>query len=383
MLAVLAATPARAAAQLSVNEVLAFLLTNRSIPTDDFVQDAQAAAATAQSFSSFLLAELGTVPVGSSASGFSYRLERSLGATIRSSDSFGPIFVERSLTAGEGRASFAVSFQSTPFDNIDGRKLRDGTFVSVASRLTGTPEPFDVETVTLRLRTESMLVSAGYGLTDRLDVSASMPLIRLTLDGQRLDTYRGREIVQATASATASGLGDGVLRAKYNVVRSGASGVSVAGEMRLPTGRKTNLLGTGETTIKPRIVGSLERDRVAVHGDFGYMFGGVSGELDYGTAVTMAATPRVTLIGELAARRLDSIGRLAETTQAHPSLDGVETVRLTALPETTHRAIFIVGVKWNIAGEGILGGHLMRPITSAGLNSRWVAALTFDYSIGY
>ena len=200
--------PAAAEAQLSVNEVLSFLLTNRSIPTDDFVQDERAAAATAETFSAFLLAELGTLPVGSSATGFSYRLNRTLGATVRSSDSFGPIFVERSLTAGAGRASFAVSFQSIPFDSIDGRKLRDGTLVSVASRLNGDPEPFDVETVTLRLRTDSVLVTAGYGVTDRLDVSATVPMIRLTLDGQRVDTYRGQEIVQATASATASGLGD-------------------------------------------------------------------------------------------------------------------------------------------------------------------------------
>jgi hypothetical protein len=375
--------PSRADAQLSVNEVLTFLLTNRSIPTDDFVQDERAASATAETFSAFLLAELGTLPVGLSASGFSYRLERTLGATIRSSDSFGPIFVERSLTAGEGRASFALSLQSIPFDSIDGRKLRDGTLVSVASRLNQDPQPFDVETVTLRLRTDSMLVSAGYGVTDRLDVSATLPLIRLALDGQRVDAYRGREIVQATASATASGLGDAVLRAKYNVLRNGASGVAVGGEMRLPTGQKKNLLGTGQTTLKPRIVGSLERDRVAVHADVGFTFGGVSRELDYGGAVTMVATPRLTVVSELAARRLESIGRLAETSQPHPTLAGVETVRLTAIPETTNRAIAVFGVKWNVAGEGILGGHVMRPLTTAGLTSRWIAALTFDYSFEY
>ena len=375
--------PAAAEAQLSMNEVLGFLLTNRSIPTDDFVQDERAAAATAETFSAFLLAELGTLPVGSSATGFSYRLNRTLGATVRSSDSFGPIFVQRSLTAGAGRASFAVSLQSIPFDSIDGRKLRDGTFVSVASRLDGDPELFDVETVTLRLRTDSVLVTAGYGVTDRLDVSASVPMIRLTLDGQRLDTYRGQEIVQATASATSSGLGDAFLRAKYNFIRNGASGLSVGGELTLPTGQEKNLLGTGQTTLKPRIVGSLERERVAVHGDFGYTFGGLSGELEYGVAVTMVATPRLTVIGELAAQRLGSIGRLAETTQPHPTLAGIETIRLTAVPETTHRAILVFGLKWNIAGEGILGGHVMRPVTSAGLTSRWIVALTFDYSFEY
>jgi outer membrane putative beta-barrel porin/alpha-amylase len=382
-MSIVAASARPACAQQSVGEVLTFLLTNRSIPTDDFVQDERAAAATAEAFSAFLLTELGSLPVGSSASGFSYRLNRTLGATVRSSDSFGPIFIERSLTAGEGRAFFALSLQTIAFDGIDGRKLRDGTLVSVASRLDGDPQPFDVETVTLRLRTDAVLMTAGYGVSDRLDVSATVPMIRLTLDGQRIDTYRGREIVQATATATASGLGDTVLRGKYNVVRHGASGFTVGAEMRLPTGSERNLLGTGEATLKPRVVGSVEHDRLAVHGDVGYTFGGLSGELDYGGAVTMVATPRVTLVGELAARRLGSIGRLAEITQAHPTLAGVETVRLTSVPETTHRAVLVAGVKWNVAGAGILSGHVMRPMTTAGLNSRWVAALSFDYSFEY
>jgi hypothetical protein len=43
----------------------------------------------------------------------------------------------------------------------------------------------------------------------------------------------------------------------------------------------------------------------------------------------------------------------------------------------------VAGVKWNVAGTGILSGHLMRPLTSAGLTSRWIAALTFDYSFEY
>ena len=377
------AFPSTSAAQQTVREVLSFLLTNRSIPTDDFVQDASAAAATAGTISDLLLAELGSVPVGSSASGFIYRLNPALGVPVRTSDSFGPIFLERSLTSGAGRASFTVSYQTITYDSIDGRPLRDGTLVSVAARLADDPQPFDIETVSLNLRTNTVLISAGYGITDRLDVAATLPMVRLTLDGQRVDTYRGRELVQATATASVSGIADAALRAKYNVLRSGGSGLSVGGEVRLPTGDEDNLLGTGETTLKPRVIGSLEHDRLAVHGDLGYTFGGVSGELNYGGAVTMAATPRVTIVGELAARRLQSIGRLAETTPAHPSLTGVETVRLTGVPETTNRALVLAGVKWNVAGSGILSGHLMRPFTSAGLTSRWIVALTFDYSFEY
>ena len=45
-------------------------------------------------------------------------------------------------------------------------------------------------------------------VTDRLDVGAGVPLVRVTLDGQRVDTYRGQRLVQAVASGLAAGLGD-------------------------------------------------------------------------------------------------------------------------------------------------------------------------------
>lgn len=381
--AITVALPGRAEAQQSIRDVLTFLLTNRSIPTEDFVQDAQATAATADTISAFVVAELGALPVGPSSSGFSYRLNRTLGATMRSSDSFGSFFVDRSLTSGEGRASLAVTFQSITFDTIDGRPLRDGTLISVASRLAGESQPFDVETVSLRLRTDTVLVSAGYGVTDRFDIGATLPMVRLSMNGQRVDTYRGRELLQAAASASASGLGDAVFRAKYNVLRTGASGLSIAGETRLPTGSQDNLLGTGEVTVRPRVIGSVERNRFAVHGDLGYTFGGFSDELDFGGAVTVVGTPRLTLVGEIAARRLDSIGRLSETRQAHPTLAGVETVRLTSVSETTQRSVAVFGAKWNVAGTGILSGHIVRSLTDAGLTAKWIVALTFDYSFEY
>ena len=258
-----AASVQPAAAQQTISDVLSFLVTNRSIPTDDFVRDEQAAAATRDAISGFLLAELATLPISTSAGGFTYRLDPALGTVMRSSDSFGPFFTERSLTAGAGRSSFGVSYQSSIFANVDGRDLRDGTLVSTASTLRGASEPFDVETVSLRIRTDTMTVSGNIGVADRLDVSAAIPLVRLTLSGQRIDTYRGRAFIQATGSAAASGIGDAVIRAKYNVLRQGGSGLAVGGEGRLPTGNEDNLLGAGKATIKPRLIASFETARVS------------------------------------------------------------------------------------------------------------------------
>src|SRR5436190_5053659 len=98
--ALLLAVPASAAAQQSLSDVLSVLLINRSVVTGDFARDEAAAAATRDVLVSFVLAEINTLPINSPASGFTYRLDSDLGVTRRSSKSFGPFFMERSLTAG-------------------------------------------------------------------------------------------------------------------------------------------------------------------------------------------------------------------------------------------------------------------------------------------
>jgi hypothetical protein len=371
-----------ALAQQSVSEVLSFLVTNRSIPTDDFARDEQAAAATRDTISGLLLSQLTALPISSSAGGFAYRLNPALGAVERSTDSFGPFFTERSLTVGQRRSSFGVSYQHASFVNIGGRDLRDGTLVSTASTLRGDAQAFDVETMSLEIRTETVTLSGNYGVTDRLDVSAAVPFVTLSLSGQRIDTYRGRALIQATGSASASGLSDIVLRAKYNVIRRGASGLSFGAESRLPTGDKDNLLGAGKGSITPRAMASYETQRATLHGDLGYTLGGLSDELAFNGAVTVIAVPRLTLIGEIVGRRFESSGKLTETTTPHPTLTGVDTIRLTGVQDASTRMLAVAGFKWNITGTLLLNANVLRPLTDTGLNARWVPTVAFDYSFG-
>jgi hypothetical protein len=377
-LALASATPV--AAQQPVSDVLSFLLTNRSIPTGDFVQDARAAAATRDTISTFLLVDIAALPVTSSASAFTYRFDSNLGAAIRSSDSFGPFLVERSLTSGRLRGSLAVNYQAASFSTLDGRELKDGTLVATASRLRGDAQPFDVETVSLDIHARTMTLLGTLGVSDRVDIGVALPFVSLSLNGRRVDNYRGTELVQAMASASAWGPGDVLVRGKYNVVRRSGSGLAIGGEARLPTGSERNLLGTGQASIKPRLIASLERDRVAVHGDVGYSIGGVSDELVYGGAVTVVGTSRLTLVGELAGRRLSSAGRLTETTEPHPTLVGVDTIRLTSVERATQRMVGVVGFKWNLGATLLLSANVVRPLTSAGLNARWMSTFALDYS---
>ena len=377
----LGATTRSAEAQQTITDVLTFLMTNRSIPTDDFVRDEEAAIATRDTIGDLLVLELANLP-SSSAAGFSYRLDPALGTVIRSSDSFGPIFTERSLVAGRGQASFSLNYRSTLYDNIDGRNLRDGTLLSTASILRGDAAPFDIETVSLRIRSDTMTLTGTYGISDRVDVSAGIPFVRLSLQGERVDTYRGRRLVQATGSASAAGLGDVLLRGRVNVIREDASGLSVGAEVRLPTGREEDLLGAGRASFTPRLIGSYEQNRVGVHAELGYAFDEVADAVVYGAAVTGVATPRVTVIGEVIGRRLKGLGALTETTLPHPRLSGVDTIRLVGSGENTDRVMAAAGLKWNVASTWLLTASVLRSLTTVGLNAAWVPSVTFDYWFG-
>jgi hypothetical protein len=227
-----------------------------------------------------------------------------------------------------------------------------------------------------------MTLTGSYGVTDRFDISAGVPFIRLTLQGERVDTYRGRPLLQAAGSGAANGVGDVVVRAKYNVVRSGASGLAVSGEARLPTGDEENLLGAGHATYTPRVIGSYEGSRLGLHGEFGYPFRDVNEMFDYAGAVTAVAAPRVTIIGEVLGRRLEGLGRLVESTQPHPRLVGVDTIRLTGSAETTDHLVLVAGVKWNVASTWLVSANVLRSLTTVGLNDKWIPSVTFDYWFG-
>lgn len=381
-ISMLVVMPRAASAQRSMTDVLDFLLTNRSVATDDFQRDEQAAAATRDAMIRLFLAEIATLPVTSPATGFTYRLDPALGSDVRSSASFGPFFLQRSLTIGGRQTSFGVSYQRATFSRLDGRSLGDGTLVATASRLRGETQPFDVEQLSLEMSADTLTIAATHGVSDRVDLSVAVPLVSLRLNGERTDVYRGFASVQAIASATSSGLGDILVGGKYNAWRHGGSGVAIGADVRLPTGDEQNLLGTGKTSIVPRIITSFDQDRLAVHGEFGYVSGGLPDAVEYGGALSFVAGSRVTIGAEILGRRMASGGRLVDSVQPNPHLVGVDTIRLLGTDEPTSRLAIVTGVRWNVASRWLLNASVLRSITSAGLTADWVPTIALDYSFG-
>lgn len=380
--AVVSAIPVNAHAQQSMREVLSFLLTNQAVRTGDIEKDAAATAATRDTISRALLIELATLPISTSSGGFTYLFNSDLGTRERASRSFGPFFVDRALTSGRNQMSFGVTFRYSQFERLDGNELRTGDFVTTATRFRDEPTAFDVETLALRIDTRTVTGFANYGVADRVDIGVAVPIVSMDLAGERINTYRGQTIPQAAARATTTGVADMAITARAHVLGSRANGLTAGAQLRLPTGREEDLLGTGETSIRLLAIGSFEGTHASAHVNGGYSWGGISREANYSAAVTVAASERFTVVGELLGRRIEGLGQIGQVTAPHPISIGVDTIRLLSTETATMTAVGVAGFKWNVGGRWLVNGNVLIPLTERGLRARMVPAIALDYSFG-
>jgi hypothetical protein len=365
----------------SVADVVTFLVTN-DVETGSIERDRAAAQATSVTISRALLANLATVPVTTSSGAFVYRLNPELGTVERATQSFGPFFIERALTAGERQASIGMTFQHLRFTSLDGSNLRDGSLITTANQFIDEPAPYYVDRLSLNINADIATLYGNIGISDAVEIGVALPMVALRVNGSRINTYRGREFTQTSATATAIGFTDLVVRSKATVFNEEGVGLAAALDVRLPTGREADLLGAGTPSLKLSAIGSAERGRWSAHADVGGSVGGLARELHYGGAVAMAATNHLTLSGELLGRWLDSFGHIVATTAPHPRLIDVQTIRLTPDASTLHIITVIPGAKWNLSDTWVLAANLSLPMTSGGLTSRFTPFVGLDYAFG-
>jgi hypothetical protein len=363
----------------SVQDVLSFLLTNQAVPTGDFAKDREAAAATSETVARALLVNLTAQPIASSSSGFSYRFNPELGTFERASESFGPMIAERVQTTAPGQVSIGFTYRYSNFDRLDGRELEEG-FVTTANRFRDEASPFDVETLTVRLRTHTFALVANAGITNRVEVSGALPLVALQLEGERTNVYRGSTFVQASGQADVAGLGDAMARLKVRVLGDRAAGLAIGGDVRFPTGREEDLLGAGRVGYRVLAITSAEGRQVAVHGNAFLARGGLSDETGFTGALAFTPAPTVTVATELLMRRLSEVYPIEELTASHPTISGVETLRLVAGTTATTLSQVSVGFKWNATDTWLLNGGLSIPLGDAGLTARWSPTIGIEYT---
>jgi hypothetical protein len=371
------ATPARAQ---SIGTGLAALLTEQTPPPAGFVRDRAAAEATFGTVAGLFGVELTSIPVTSSSGGFVYRFSPTLGTMERATDSFGPFFTERAVRNGAGQLAVGLTYQFASFETLQGADLTSGTFPTNAARFVNQLQPFSVDTLSLTLDVKTVTAFASYGATDRLDVGVVAPITHLRFSGERVNTFQGLSSLQSRQSGSTSGLGDLAVNARYRLTGRTGSGLAVGSDLRFPTGREEDLLGAGKTAWRLLGIGSWERGRIAADANGGFGLGGVSREQFWAGALTFAASPRVSLVGELMGRRLSGLNRLSDVYQPHPVIAGVETMRWLPTGGGVHTAYLVTGGKFNLHKSWLLNANLLTRLTDTGLRARFTPSIAIDYA---
>ena len=148
-------------------------------------------------------------------------------------------------------------------------------------------------------------------------------------------------------------------------VAAGNGGVAAAGEVRLPTGDEQNLLGAGSTSYRLMGVGSLEHGPGLAARQRRDRSWRRLGRDDLRRRAAVAAHPRLTLSGELLGRHVSQLHDIDLAAAPHPTIAGVDTLRLVAGDTATTLANAVAGVKWNVGGTLVIGGHIVVPARQA------------------
>jgi hypothetical protein len=405
-----------------------------------------------------LATQLTTFPLPSSAGGFAYTTDPGTGEIRPSAATFGPVFTERALTIGRRRLDFGLAIQSTSFSSFEGADLEAGDIKFVlqhnnccpaANSSPTTPTDFTPEferdllqsNVSLDIKTNTTVLYANYGLTDRIDVGTAIPIVTTRIAGSVTSTilrtataatptthsFDGRGLATLTAAETrsATGLGDILLRAKYNFVRQKANALAAAMDLRLPTGDKDDLLGTGATQLKLQLIGSGEYGIFAPHASFGYTFsnGDVSDltsqvtidpnlpgagtvillapppldqsipdEVNYTFGFSVAPHPRVTLGLDMIGRTIRNVVRFDVGNESFPNraagtlptasyqATGEFLVRDEGAPMNLGLLLGVVGGKINIGRGLLVNTGVIFPLTDGGLKPKVTPYIGLDYA---
>lgn len=351
-----------------------------STPPPDLVVDPIAAAISADTLLTLFGIELSSAPVTSGTSGFIYELNPALGVPQRAGDGFGPFFTERTLRSGEGQLSLGVVMQEASFSTLSGQSLTRGDLPVTLTRAPGDTQALSGERLRLQLSARTLTLRTLYGITDRLDVGAAVPFVQVRIDGARVSTRQGVQTFELLRDGRTSGIGDVGLTARLRVLGARASGLAVGLDTRLPTGSANDLLGTGQLAARAQAIASLERRRLALSGNLGAGAGGASPELFASTAVTVAPTGRLTLVGEVLMRRLARLHPVAPVYAPHSTAPALESMRWVAdTSSAVSLGYAVVGAKWNVSGPLLVGAHVLVRFTDAGLRARMTPTVTIDY----
>ncbi len=328
---------------------------------------------------SSIASSLGFLSLNSSVAAFTFDVER--GVPVRTTDSLGPLLAERAPTLGEGKLDLAATYTRVDFSRFQGTPLDKLTLDFHHQPLPGGPFSFENDvvraTIDLSIVEDVWALFATYGITRSWDVGIVVPIVHIDVRAVADATIIRNSPVSSlvhnfgpdsspshvTGGGEATGVGDILLRTKYNVLRNEGAWPDLAGllQVKLPSGDSSNLLGTGETNFLPMLVASKTYSFLTPHLNVGYeMTTGPRSDdnLRYVAGFDARLHPRLTFA-------TDVLGRW------EPSGNGIGD----------NLVDLALGLKWNPVGSFIVGSYVELPVNrNEGLRANVIWSVGLEYT---
>jgi hypothetical protein len=365
-------------------------------------------------FGTALVGQIVSIPLPSPASGFTYQFDPTLGVFQRTTQSFGPILTDRAETIGARRISVGFAHQRFTFDTVEGLDLSQVPVVFTHDNafLRGGREDVVATVNSIDASVSQSTTFLTLGVTEHFDISIAVPVVTTRLEVvsdatiHRLGTTNPLThfFIQSngsvgvrrlfTASGSATGLGDLMVRLKHTLVKRAANGVAAGVDVRIPTGDELNLLGSGAAGIQPFGIWSSTYHKVSPHVNVSYKWNGSSvlagnpargvsadfpDQVGYAAGAEVSVNPRVTVAFDVLGVYVIGAERLQS--QTFEALDGRSTFPNIAF---THDSLNTVngsiGVKASLSQHLLIDANLLFAVNRNGLRDKVTPLLGIEYA---
>lgn len=243
-----------------------------------------------ESLGSNLLSNLGFFAFNSAAAGFTFDIER--GIPVRIERSLGPLLGERAPTLGARKLNLAFGYSRLDYSRFEGKRLNRLSLMiphideNGDGQLTGLERDLIRLDLDLKIEQDVFAFFATYGLTRSWDLGIVVPIVRTLI---RVNSNATIVCIDLTCpilhqfglfsdpptdrgGGEKAGIGDVVLRSKYNFLRNQPAwpDLAILGQVKLATGDEDNLLGTGETNFLAFLAASRSLGAITPHVNLGY-----------------------------------------------------------------------------------------------------------------
>lgn len=349
--------------------------------------------------------QLTQLPLASPASGIIYKYDPAIKLPVRAGqETYGPVLTDRGDTMGRNRLFLAFTYQHFTFSSIDGIALNSIPVVFNVCSISGQCAPIGT-TDRVSLTVNQIAMFGTYGLTNHIDVSVAVPINSVSINGSGVSCnpcngpydFSTVPPVQyvfrpASASGSRTGLGDIVVRLKWQVLSVDKYKLAFGSDFRVPTGNELDFLGSGAVGVRPFVAFS-RGGRFSPHANVAYQWNGdsllgsavagqkskLSNDFFYSAGIDAGLVPKLTVAVNYLGDYLSDQYRLKQVATFIPSLSA--TVPDVAVAKGSFNAAKgSFGLKFNPVKNLLISGNVLVRFDRNGLRNDPVPLVGMSYT---